>query len=238
MLTTFLLVAQATAFSVAAFPATATSPATGTPLAAPVTYPLASLACNQPKESETLPIVNPDEGRVDDPANPTTRDCAIPIAAQFVALPAGTGFRAAYRVVAGTAVSAWSAFSTPFAITVAQTHPCDGVPPTTGTVVEGTRTLTWCWDGRDTNGNATTVTAWTAMVDNVRRALNNVTVGGTANAQGKRLYSAQLVVTPGTRLIQIAGTNAVREAVFSATFTVTVTQAPAGPSVSEIRGIQ
>jgi hypothetical protein len=66
-----------------------------------------------------------------------------------------------------------------------------------------------------------------------------VTVGATANAQGKRLYSAPLTVAAGTRLIRVAGTNTVGEAVFSATFTATVTLPPAAvPSVAEIRGIR
>jgi len=237
MFTTFLLVAQATAFTVAAFPASATNPATATPVAPPVTYPLAQVVCNQPKVSETTPIVNPYEGRIDDPSNPTTRDCALPIEPQFIALPVGSGFKAAYRAVSGTSTSAWSAFSTPFAVT-AQTHACDGAAPTTGTVPAGISTRSWCWNGLDVNGNPTVITSWTATVDGTRVLLGNVVVGATANAQGRRLYSAPMTLTAGTRVVRVAGTNAIGEAVFSQSYTMTVTPVLGPPSVADIRGIQ
>lgn len=230
--------AQATtAIEVAAFPSSATNPATAMPLATPVIYPIASVACNQAKVAETLPIVNPNEGRYDDPANPTTRDCALALDAQFRALPLGSGLKAAYRFRSGATPGTWSPFSTAFAVTAPQTHPCDGTPPSAGTVLEGTRTLSWCWDGLDANGAPTTATAWTATVDGARVTLTNVQVGATANAQGKRLYAASLALLRGTRAVRVAGTNAVGEGVFSAVFTITVTVPAAAPSVAEIRGI-
>lgn len=229
--------AQATSYTVAAYSGAATDPATATPIATPVTYLVSQLTCGQAKISETLPIVNPYEGRVDDPAN-AALDCAVPIESQMLALPVGSGYKVAYRIFTGTVPSAWSPFTTAFAITAPQIHPCDGTPPTTGTVVEGTRTLSWCWNGLDVNGSATIATVWTATIDGVRTTLTSVQVGATANAQGKRLYSATIPLVRGSRAVRVAATNAVGEAVFSATFTVTVT-VPAGvPTVSEIRGIQ
>jgi hypothetical protein len=191
-------IAQATAYTVAVFPNAATNPATATHIAAPVTYPIAQIVCDQTKVAEVTPIVNPVEGRIDDPANPTTHDCAVPIESQFRALPVGSAYKAAFRTVAGTQVSAWSAFTTAFAVT-AQTHPCDAPTLSTATVLEGTRTLTFCHDGRDVNGSLVPITGWAVYIDGVRSVLANVTAGATTNSAGLRNCSVSLALTRGTR---------------------------------------
>lgn len=229
-------VAQTTAYSVSVFDPTVTNPATGTPVAPAVVYPVASVPCGQLKVAETVPIVNPYEGRFDDPVD-ATKDCAVPIEPQILALAPGSGYTVAYRPMAGATPGAWSPISSAFAV-VQVVSPCDGVPPVTGSVQAGTRTVSWCFGGLDANGQATTVTSWAAYVDNVRTVLGTVTVGTTANSAGLKLYQAPITLTAGTHTVQIAGVNATGEAVKSATFTSTVTVPPAVPAAAIIRGIQ
>lgn len=230
--------AQTTAYSVAVFGPTVTNPATATPIAPAVAYPVASVPCGQVKAVETSPpIVNPYEGRFDDPAD-ATKDCAVPIESQILALPIGTNYKTAYRPVSGTTFGAWSPLSTSFAVAAQTAHPCDGVPPTTGTVQQGARTLSWCFNGIDANGQPTTVTSWAVYIGGVRTVLASVTVGTTANAAGLKLYSAPITLSSGTYVVQIAGVNATGEAVKSASFSATVTIPPAVPSAAVIRGIQ
>lgn len=231
--------AQATAYSVSVFNGNVTNPATGTPVRPAVVYPLAQVSCNlTPKATETLPIVDPNEGRFDDPANPTTRDCSIALDVQMRALPAGTIYRAAVRTVTGSTLSAWSPLSSIFTVTAApQAHPCDGATLSTAAVIEGTRTLTICNDGKDVNGSVVQITGWAIYVDGVRSVLASVTAGTTANAAGLRDYSVSLPLTRGTKVIQIVALNAQGEAAKSTTLTVTVS-APLGvPSVSLIKGL-
>lgn len=229
--------AQTTGYSVAVFGSTATNPATATPIAPAVVYPLSAVTCGQPKVAETTPIVNPYEGRIDDPAN-AALDCAVAIEPQVLALPVGTGYKIAFRAMAGTTPSTWSPMSTPFSVAMQTTHPCDGTAATSGTVLVGNRTLSWCFNGLDTTGNPANVTSWAVYVDGVRSVLSGVTVGATANTAGFKLYQAPLTLAGGTHTVQVAGVNSVGEAVKSATFTVTVTVPQSAPSVSNIRGIQ
>jgi hypothetical protein len=239
LLCSTLATAQTTAYSVAVFGPTVTNPATSAPVAPAVVYPVASVPCGQAKAAETAqPIVNPYEGRFDDPASPTTKDCAVPIESQILGLPAGSGYTIAYRPMAGDSLLAWSPLSSTFAVAAQTVHPCDGVAPTSGSVLSGTRTLSWCFNGLDANGQPTTVTSWVAYIDGVRTILGTVTVGTTANGAGMKLYSAPVTLASGTRVVQIAGVNAVGEAVKSASFTSTVTVPPAAPSAGVIRSIQ
>lgn len=237
LLSTFAA-AQTTAYSVAVFGPSTTDPAVDTPVGPVVSYPIAIVACSQTKASETpQPIVNPYEGRFDDPTD-ATKDCAVPIEAQVLALAPGAGYKTAYRALAGATPGAWSPLSSPFAVAAGQAHPCDGVPPVTGTVQSGTRTISWCFSGLDANGQPTTVTTWAAYVDGVRTMLGSVSVGATANAAGLKLYQAPITLASGTHVVQIAGVNATGEAVKSASFSTTVTVPPAVPAAVVIRGIQ
>lgn len=237
LLSTFAA-AQTTAYSVAVFDPTATNPATATPVAPPVSYLLAAVPCGQAKALEsTPPIVNPYEGRIDDPGD-ATKDCAIPIETQMLALSPGSGYMAAYRPLVGSTPGAWSPLSTPFTVAAQLPHPCDGTAPTTGSVQAGARTISWCWNGLDANGQPTTIATWALYLDGVRSVLSGVTVGTTANSAGLKLYTAPLTVTSGTHAIQVAGTNTMGEAVKSATFTAAVTVPPAQPSAAIFRGIQ
>jgi hypothetical protein len=231
--------AQTTAYSVAVFPPSTTNPATATPVAPAVSYPASAVPCGQPKAAETAqPIINPYEGRFDDPVD-STKDCAMPIDAQIQALPVGAGYLAAYQPLVGATPGAWSPLSTPFAVVAAQTtHPCDGTAPTTGTVQAGARTISWCYSGLDANGQPTTVTGWAAYVDGVRSTLGTVTVGATANGAGLKLYQAPITLAAGSHVVQIAGVNATGEAVKSVSFSSTVTVPPAAPAAAIIRGIQ
>lgn len=238
LLCSTLAAAQTTAYSVAVFGPSVTNPATASPVAPAVTYSVASVPCGQAKASETpQPIVNPYEGRFDDPVN-VTKDCAVPIEAQILALAPGSGYTVAYRPVAGTTVGAWSPLSSTFTVAAQTAHPCDGVPPTSSTVLAGTRTLTWCHNGLDANGQPTTFSSWVAYIDTVRTVLSSVTVGTTANASGYKLYSAPVTLSSGTHVVQIAGVNTTGEAVKSASFTTTVSLPAAPPSAAVIRGIQ
>lgn len=231
--------AQTTAYSVSVFGPSVTNPATATPIAPAVVYPIASVPCGQPKVTESQPpIVNPYEGRFDDPASPATRDCAVPIESQVTALPSASGYQIAYRPLIGSTPGAWSPLSSTFAVAAQAAHPCDGVAPTSGSVVSGSRTVSWCWNGLDTNGQPTTVTSWAIYVDGVRAVLGTVTVGATANSAGLKLYSAPVTLSAGSHTVQIAGVNATGEAVKSASFSAQVTVPPAPPSVAVIRGIQ
>ena len=109
---------------------------------------------------------------------------------------------------------------------------------TTATVLEGTRTLTVCNDGKDVNGNVVAITGWAVYVDGVRAVAANVVAGSTTNAAGLRDYAVTVSLSRGTRLVQVVALNAQGEATKSSTLTVAV-NAPLGvPSVSLIKGIQ
>ncbi len=217
--------------TIAVYPVSAIDANATTPVATPVQYtPTCGLS---PKQAESpLPLVDPLEGYYDDPAD-ITKDCRVPLATQMAALPVGS-YKAAVKV--GTSI--YSPLSTAFAVSAAQvtTHPCDGVPPTTGTVVEGSRLLIWCWDGKDANGNATTITQWVVYFGATRQVLTNILAGSTVNSQGLRDYRTSVPLTRGTYAIQYAAVNATGESQKSGVFTLTVTPAPAVPTAPVNRG--
>lgn len=218
--------------TIAVFPATATDANTATPIAAPAVY--ATPLCDQPATVETIPITNPTQGSWSDPAN-GARDCIANVSVQLASLAPGT-YRGAVKVGAGL----YGALSSSFALAAQAGHPCDGTAATTGAVLEGARTLAWCFAGVDVNGAPTTVTSWAVYVDNVRSTVStgSVTVGATANAAGLRLYTAPLTVVRGARSIQVAGVNGVGEAARSGAFSVTVSPPPGVPAASSLRSIQ
>jgi len=216
---------QVTSRTVAFFAATAANPATETPIAAPVVYPVALVSCDQAKVAEAPPITNPSEGRLDDPAA-VTRDCVLPLQPQVAALPAGT-YRGAMRSFTGATPGAWSLLTTPFSVT-AQVHPCDAAPVASATVTAGARTLRWCTPDVDVPGNPVAITGWMMEVDGVKAVLGGVTVGATTNTAGQRNYSAVVTVSAGTRVLRLFAVNAQGEAGTSPTLTVTVTS-PLGP---------
>lgn len=197
---------------------------------------LPAVPCGVAKAPEQAqPIVNPTEARYDDPAN-AARDCVVMIEPAISSLPAASGYLAALKLNA----ERYGPLSTAFArqIPGGTTHPCAGTAPTAGTVLEGARLLSWCWNGLDANSVATTVTSWNVYVDGVKSVLANVTVGTVVDTDGERLYTAPLVVVRGTRIIQVTGVNAAGEATTRPSFTLTV-QAPAAlPSGATIRGVQ
>lgn len=85
----------------------------GPPLNA-VTYPLTAVRCGQPKlPASPLPIVNPTEGRFDDPAN-LALDCVIDLTAQVAKLAAASGLRAAFRADGASGSGAYGATTDPF----------------------------------------------------------------------------------------------------------------------------
>lgn len=228
----FAAPAWAQSATIAVFPSAVTNPNTGTPVRPAVAYTGTAVRCGQIRTTESpAPIVNPAEGWYADPVD-ATKDCFVDIATQVAAIPVGSGYKAAIKIGTGT----FGALSTAFAVQA--THPCDGTAPTSGTVLEGTRTLTWCWDGLDTNGSATTPTGWAFYTDGVRSLVTGVTVGATANAAGQKLYAVSVPITRGTHSLQMSAVNAQGEAASKPVFAATVTVAAAAPTPSTIRGIQ
>jgi hypothetical protein len=225
--------ATAQAFSVGIFNSN------GVAVGSPVTFSGAQVLCNQSPFVEAPQISNPVEGYIEPDVTPAAATgCKVDLRALVATLPAATGYRAAVREVVNGVPGEWGPMSTAFAVEAQTTpHPCDGAAPTAGTIVEGTRTLSWCHDGKDANGAVITVTSWAVYVDNVRSLLSNIVAGTTTNAAGMRLYSAPVALTRGTRAVQLAGLNAVGESVKSATFTITVSAPPAVPTAPVIRGI-
>ena len=99
----------------------------GQPISAPVNYPTGATVCGQAKVTVTSSVTNPNEVRINDPAD-STKDCVLASAStQLAATPFGTGFRVASRTRGATTVSAWSALSNPFDRA--------GLPPATDTNV-------------------------------------------------------------------------------------------------------
>ena len=221
---------QATSYTVGVWPSSATDPSL--PPSSSRTYAGDLVTCALAKVRVSTGVGAPRELRWDDPAD-LTRDCALNVTQQF-ATATGT-YRLAVSRTIDTRANDWSAF----AVEAPQVHACDGTPATTATVVEGARTLEWCWNELDTNGNPTAATAWHVSVDGATpQQLGQVTVGPTPNAQGRKLHSASVPLTRGTRALRVAATNAQGQAVFSAAFTVTVT-APLGvPSAADIRSVR
>lgn len=216
--------AYAQAATVAIFAPSATDANTATPLATPVTY---TPTCNlSPKFSETPPILNPNEGVYDDPANPTTRDCKVLVDAQIVALPIGKGYRAAVKV--GT--QPYGPLSSAFERAAQVIHPCDGIAAAAGSVVSGSRTLTFC------NGTTTPITGW-ALYTNGVRALVTPTKG-TANTAGLFAYTVTVTVPVGVTTYELAAVNQTQEAAKSATFTLTAQAPIITPGPSTIRSVQ
>lgn len=217
--------------TVALYARTAVDPNGTTPLVAPVQQPA---ACGQvPKYVEVLPIVNVQGFAVyDDPANPTTLDCVADFRAQLAVLPRPGTYKAAIKVGS----EPFSEFSSEFSLAAQTPHPCDGAAPTTATVVEGTRQLVWCWDGKDANGNVTTLTQWAVYIGTTRTVLTNILAGSTVNAAGLRDYRASVPFTRGTYTLQYVAVNAVGESARSPTFTLVVQPPPAVPSAPIGRG--
>jgi len=93
-------------------------PATGgQPVQSPTNYAASTWMCNQMKVSvPPTPVQqNPNEVRIDDPANPTLNDCIIPVPPTvFTSLPFATGYRVAVRLRGATTIAAWSVLSNPF----------------------------------------------------------------------------------------------------------------------------
>lgn len=224
--------AAAQAATIGVFPPGTLDAGGAIPIRQPVTY---TPSCGQPVSPEASgPLVNPRFGAYDDPAV-MNRECRLDVSAQFAELPPGTNYRAAVKV----GQNPYGPLSMAFAVAAQAVHPCDGAPSATGTVIEGTRTISWCFDGRDTNGATTTVPNWAVYVNATRLVVPaaSVTVGGTVNAAGMRLYSTPVALTRGTSTLRVAAVNAVGEATPSATFTVTVQPPPAVPTTSVIRGV-
>jgi hypothetical protein len=99
-------------YTVAIYAPSATNPNTSTPISTAV-YLVGQVPCGQVKLGEVLPLVNVNEARFDDPADPT-KDCVANIAAQANALPEATGYRAALRANGTTQVGLYGAFTSPF----------------------------------------------------------------------------------------------------------------------------
>lgn len=218
-----------TAYTIALYPALATS--TATPISA-VTYPATQARCGQAIEIATALEVNQTEAHFDDPASPVLFDCVLPVTPQISALAIGT-YKAALKPNTGTT---FGAFSNVFAVQVP--HPCDGTPPTLASAVEGARTLTWCSDGQDANLQPTTITGWALYTDGVRSTLSGVTIGATANATGEKLCSAVITITRGMHVYTVAGVNATGEGSKSDPLTATITAAAAPPKKPKLRGVQ
>jgi hypothetical protein len=213
--------------TLAVFPSAATDPNTATPVAPPVQYtPVCPIF---PKAVEVLPIVNPAEGYYDNPADPLT-DCRLNVAAQMAALPLGSNYKAAVKV--GT--SPYGDFSSAFAMAAQVAHPCDGADPTSGSVVAGTRTLSWCYPDNATGGSP--ITGWAIYLGATRTTPAATT--GTANSAGRRLYTALITVATGAVSLQVAPVNAIGEGARSPAYALSV-QAPAtAPTGSTgIRGV-
>lgn len=220
--------AMAQPATIAVFPATASDPNTAVPIAAPVQY---TPTCGvTPKLVEITPIVNPNTGAYDDPAD-ASKDCTLNIAAQFSALPQGQTYKAAVKL----GVDPFGPFSTAFSVSAAQVTDLCALPdPTSGTVVAGTRTITWCYPENATGGSP--ITGWALYVDGAR-SLPSVVVG-TVQPSGRRAYTASIAVATGSRQIQVAPINAIGEGTKSAVFTLSVqapTTAPTGTPA--IRGV-
>lgn len=82
------------------------------------------------------------------------------------------------------------------ALASAQTHPCD-VAPVLNPSLTSPVVLQWCWDGKDVNGAATTVTAWTVTIDTTVVFTGPLTAIGPASAvSGKSLYETAPIVPP------------------------------------------
>lgn len=204
--------AQAT---VNTYASSATDPNTSKPLSTVVYTP----TCNQvPGGAEVTPIANPTDGYWLEASGKT--ECRVNVQQQISALPVGSGYKAALKIGSGV----FGPFSNAFAVAAQTSHPCDGTDPTSGSVVAGTRTLTWCYpDGAD---GGSSITGWAIYVDGVRTLVTNVSVGSSANASGRRAYSASITVATGTRTIREAPVNAIGEGNQSPVYTLTV-QAPA-----------
>lgn len=205
---------------IAIFPESATDPNLSVPLAAPVSYtPTCGLV---PKYVEPMPV-NPITTFADavyDDFPDTTKDCRVSFYQQILALPRGFTYKVAAKTDADGFV--YSAFSSPFALAAQAAHECDGTDPTSGTVLAGTRTFTWCYPDNQTGGSPLT---GFALYTGTVRTLMTVTTG-TANAAGRRAYTATVAWTPGTLQLQVAPLNAVGEGNRSPVFTMSV-QAPA-----------
>ncbi len=224
-------VGLAQAATIAIYASSALDPNTAMPVANPVTY--LSPRCDQAAFTEPQPLTNPTEGGYDDPVK-AGRFCLVDVTAQIAVLPAGINYKGAVRLGSGI----YGPFTGAFAVAAQVTHPCDGPAPTAGNVIAGSRTFTWCWDGKDTNGNPTTPSSWALYVNGSRNVLSSVTVGTTANAAGMRLYSVTIPIPSGTTAYEVVAVNTIGEAAKSATFTVTAALPATVPSPSVIRGVQ
>ncbi len=222
--------AQAQSYTVGIWPAAAAS-TSATPVNT-LNYAATVVRCGQPQVADPGTITNPTEGHFNDPTN-TSLDCIVDVTTQVAGLATNASFKGAIR----TGTSAYSPFSNTFMMQTV-VNPCDGTPATSGTVVEGTRTVNWCWDGKDTKGNVTMPTSWVIYVDGVKSTFTGVTNNNLPNATGQKLYSASVTLTPGVHQLQIDAVNAVGEAQLGATFVVTVTALPAPPTTSVIRSVQ
>lgn len=86
-------------YTVGIWPSTATDPNLSAPLSTAL-YPLSAVTCGEPRQLSLPTIINPDEGRFDDPAN-ATLDCVVAIRTQILTVPPGT-YKVALRVNGAT----------------------------------------------------------------------------------------------------------------------------------------
>jgi len=123
----------------------------------------------------------------------------------------------------------------------AQTHPCDGTPPTSGTAVAGTlATWIWCSTELDTNGNVMVPSSWATYDNGARSVPSGVTAGPTKNAAGLRDYrfSINAPATAGVHTLEVAGIGPNGEGAKSSPFALTVTlplTVPAAPVKSHVQ---
>ncbi len=91
----------------------------------------------------------------------------------------------------------------------AQTHPCDVVvgPATPGPAPVGAG---FCHNGKDVNGNPTTITKFTVKVDGVVVFDGVLTAIGSASAAGLNYYETpkNIIPTVGTHNITVQAVNA------------------------------
>jgi hypothetical protein len=214
---------RAQSYVVGTWPATATAP-TPTQLLSSQTYPVSAVPCGlTPAPEDPPPLVNVNEGRIQDPANPL-RDCAVNLTTQLRALPTGA-YRVAGRTVIGASVGPWGPLSTAFAVSAAQvTHPCDGTPSSRATVTAGqVFVYGWCHDGKDTNGNAASVSGWKVFRNGTQLPGVTVTTDPLPNVQGLVFSSiARTEAAAGSVTLEVAATNSAGDSARGASMTFSV----------------
>lgn len=95
----------------------------------------------------------------------------------------------------------------------------------------------WCEDGKDLNGNVTTVTARKVFVDGSAFTVT-AQAAGSPSTKGETFYTTGIMLIRGTHTYELTETNAQGESSKSAPFVLAVTPpltVPHAPVIKSVR---